>query len=423
MSNTIFELAKSYLGDNFSQNAASQLNETPDGISKSLQAILPTIFAGVGHKAQTDPSFMSTVFSLAKNIFTNGSLNNLGNIFSDTQSTAATQAGSFVTNLFGNSFHALLEKISAFAGVNTNAARGLFEASSVATLGSIGRHAVENGATNDNILNYFKDNKSQFISAIPASLGIGSLLTNITNTVSGTPEVTDHVKDESVKVPYNNHEAPQKKGGNKFLVPLLIILAAIALLLFLLRQCNKSNPPVTNDSLTVAPINTDTITNTSSLNSNQEAMIVTLPSGKTIQAYKSGIEDQMVAFLQSPEYTSATEEQLKDKWFTFDNLNFEFNSATLTPDSRVQMENLIAILQEFPEAKIKIGAYTDNVGDAADNLKLSQTRADAVKSELKGVGPQVVGAEGYGSQFATAPATASDEERKADRKTAIRFVK
>ena len=43
--------------------------------------------------------------------------------------------------------------------------------------------------------------------------------------------------------------------------------------------------------------------------------------------------------------------------------------------------------------------------------------------EKAGVGSQVIGAEGYGSEFATVAATASDAERAADRKMAVRFAK
>lgn len=85
------------------------------------------------------------------------------------------------------------------------------------------------------------------------------------------------------------------------------------------------------------------------------------------------------------------------------------------------MDNLKAILVAYPDAKIKIGAYSDKKGDDAGNLKLSQQRADAVKAALNTA--QVTEAEGYGEKFAKVDENASDEEREADRKTAIRFVK
>jgi len=114
-------------------------------------------------------------------------------------------------------------------------------------------------------------------------------------------------------------------------------------------------------------------------------------------------------------------EQLKDKWFDFDNLNFETGTANITQDSEQQLHNIAAILGLFPDAKIKIGGYTDKTGDEAINKRVSQQRADAVKDYLtrQGLGSQVLDAEGYGSEFATVPSNATDRERAKDRRVAI----
>lgn len=125
--------------------------------------------------------------------------------------------------------------------------------------------------------------------------------------------------------------------------------------------------------------------------------------------------------MSSSDYANADENMLKDKWFNFDNLNFEFGTTNLTAESKIQLDNLKAILAAYPEAKIKVGAYTDKKGNDAENLTLSQKRADAVKKALGT--SQVVEAEGYGEKFATVDENATDKERETDRKTAIRFVK
>ena len=87
-----------------------------------------------------------------------------------------------------------------------------------------------------------------------------------------------------------------------------------------------------------------------------------------------------------------------------------------------QVHNIAAILKVYPKVKIKIGGYTDKTGDEKLNMQLSQTRADAVVNALKkaGVNPaQLVGAEGYGSQFAKAAANAPDEEKQKDRRISV----
>ena len=150
-------------------------------------------------------------------------------------------------------------------------------------------------------------------------------------------------------------------------------------------------------------------------------------NGETLNAYENGLEQQLIAFLKGGGYAAAADDAaLKDTWYNFDNVNFKMASSNqLEPGSAEQIQNLAKILKAYPDAKIKIGGYTDKTGDDAANLKLSQERADFIKSELTklGVGAQVVGAEGYGSKFATVPADKSDEERAVDRKMAVRFTK
>lgn len=150
-------------------------------------------------------------------------------------------------------------------------------------------------------------------------------------------------------------------------------------------------------------------------------------NGTKLKAFEGGLEQTMVQFLQSDGYKNAADDAaLKDKWYNFDNVNFKMGSTTeLEAGSAEQLKNLAAILKAFPDAKINIGGYTDKTGNEATNQKISQGRADFIKAELgkMGVGAQVIASKGYGSQFATVPAEASNEERAVDRKMAVRFTK
>jgi outer membrane protein OmpA-like peptidoglycan-associated protein len=61
--------------------------------------------------------------------------------------------------------------------------------------------------------------------------------------------------------------------------------------------------------------------------------------------------------------------------------------------------NLLAtMLKEKPGYQLSVSGYTDNVGNAADNLILSHDRADNVKAYLikQGVEEARITAEGYG---------------------------
>ncbi len=196
---------------------------------------------------------------------------------------------------------------------------------------------------------------------------------------------------------------------------------------FLWKQCG--NKKTVEDSTTNAAAVIDSAANkvdsaaTLVINKVDEAIDL---NGVSLKGYKNGLEDRMIAFLKIDGYKKAADDSaLKDNWYDFDHVNFVFGSATQLESGQEQLDNLVAILKAYPDAKIKIGGYTDNVGDEAVNVKLSQERADYIKKYLsdKGVGAQVIGAEGYGSKFATQPSTATDEQRAVDRKMAVRFAK
>ena len=148
-----------------------------------------------------------------------------------------------------------------------------------------------------------------------------------------------------------------------------------------------------------------------------ESVKVTLPGNIEIEANKGGIEDKLVAFLND-----STSKAGKDVWFDFDNLNFKTGSAEITEESNVQVQNIAAVLKAYPKLKIKIGGYTDKTGDSVANMQLSQKRADAVLDALKksnANSAQLIGAEGYGSEYAKADADAPDEERQKDRRISL----
>jgi outer membrane protein OmpA-like peptidoglycan-associated protein/Tol biopolymer transport system component len=100
------------------------------------------------------------------------------------------------------------------------------------------------------------------------------------------------------------------------------------------------------------------------------------------------------------------------------NVFFETGSAELLPDSRTELDALIALLNENPAMNIQINGHTDNVGDDNGNLTLSEKRAQTVIRYLieKGVGASRLRAKGYGE---TKPTATNDtkEGRAMNRRT------
>ena len=61
---------------------------------------------------------------------------------------------------------------------------------------------------------------------------------------------------------------------------------------------------------------------------------------------------------------------------------FDFNSATIKPDSEAVLRQISDILHKNPDWKLSVAGHTDNIGDASTNQGLSERRAAAVKNAL-----------------------------------------
>lgn len=111
--------------------------------------------------------------------------------------------------------------------------------------------------------------------------------------------------------------------------------------------------------------------------------------------------------------------------YTIHDINFASNSAVLEPESMVVLEEFAAYLKEHPKMKITIEGHTDNVGDDAKNLDLSNERAYAVFEALTvkfGVPRnQITGSKGYGETKPIAD-NATEEGRAKNRRTEFVIV-
>jgi outer membrane protein OmpA-like peptidoglycan-associated protein len=92
------------------------------------------------------------------------------------------------------------------------------------------------------------------------------------------------------------------------------------------------------------------------------------------------------------------------------NIFFDSNKATLRKESASEIETLVKLLTDYPEIKIEVDGHTDNKGQDAVNLKLSQSRAQAVVNALlsKGIAKTRLIAKGFGKTQPIAPNTLPD---------------
>jgi len=81
-----------------------------------------------------------------------------------------------------------------------------------------------------------------------------------------------------------------------------------------------------------------------------------------------------------------------------ENIFYDFNKATLRPESQKALDELITLLKDNPNVTIELMAHTDRIGSAEYNLSLSQRRAQSVVDYLikGGIEKERLTAVGYG---------------------------
>lgn len=456
MENNIVNQVKSFFSEDVLERLSLALGEPKEKLSEGFNASIPAILLGLQSQPSTN---LNAILMQAKEHFSNFNFDdwldkNSGqgsaHIVQDVDDNEA-QNKDLLHAIFGNKLATIKELFATNFGLSGNAIQKILSVSLPAIFASLTNHG--SSWSSAPVINRLNEQKEGILSALPASLGLAAFGTDFAKLdTSQDPAYVDPVNPNESKtnpileaaplVPIHErpvvpiHERPvaterpiaaehytepvqePTSGGGGIWKVLIALVIIGGLWLLFGKGCSKNETTPVADSTSqvteVKPVLTDT------LKVERESLVVTLPSGKELNAYKNGIEDQLVTFLNS-DYNALGEEALKNKWFDFDNLNFELGTAKITPQSNVQLENLVAILQGYPAVKLKIGGYTDKTGDEKLNKQLSKERAEAVEDyfKSKNLGEQIVDAEGYGSEYAKFPASAPESDRILDRHVSV----
>lgn len=118
---------------------------------------------------------------------------------------------------------------------------------------------------------------------------------------------------------------------------------------------------------------------------------------------------------------AATDEA--DKIIRLDYVTFETGSARLTDLSKYELGNLHDFLNKNSNVTVELSGHTDNTGDPANNLQLSNDRATAVYNFLlnKGVAAERMTAVGYGDAQPIGD-NATEDGRLQNRRTEFKIL-
>lgn len=421
MSFNLVDAAKGLFTSELVSKASSFLGESETGVSKAVSGILPTVLSGLVSKTSTHEG-AGTIASMMEEQHSSGILDNLGSFFGNEGGSLLNKGAGLLSGLFGNTADGVTGLISNFAGIKSSSSSSLLSMAIPAVLGLLGKHSSGGASGVASLLSSQKDN---IASAVPAGLNLSSVLGNWAGATTQA-KATIHHSAETVE--------ESGSGAMKILLPLLL-LAALAIGTWYLigggKGCGSSHEEMAagadtskektaaiNETVKAAAGKLDTLTGDFMYDLGKN-ITIDLPNGAgKLEVGENSTENKLYKFLTDP---SAQIDTVKGNWFEFTNVRFKTGSSTITDESMTQLKNMVAIAKAFPSAQFKLGGYTDNTGNAAANVALSQKRADAVAGMLQKLGAaaaSITGAKGYGPEWPIAK-NDTPEGRAQNRRVAV----
>ena len=411
MANSMLESILGMVTPDMNQALASRLGESATGVQSGLSAATATTLSGLADKA-SDSGFLSQITGLLGGGTGQNILASLPSIASSGPTgTVSDVINRFLPLVFGTQQGQVASAVTQFAGLGSGSGLGLLKMAAPLVLGYFAKMHSAGSLTTSSLANALRAEAPNLKSYLPANLhsAAGAVSPGPARAAFGTAPVV-----------------VAERSTPRWLVPLAI---AGALLLGLLAIRSLMNPApavrtaatVTNEAAnTVVREATTTATNTApaAWAALGDLMKVKLPDGTEINVPSRGVEARLVSYLNDN-----TAPVSDTTWFDFDRLLFDTGSATLQPASQDQLTNIAGILKAYPQVKIRIGGYTDNTGDPAANLQLSQQRADSVMAQLTqlGVDPSRMSAKGYGQEDPVAD-NSTEEGRQKNRRISLRVI-
>jgi OmpA-OmpF porin, OOP family len=429
----LLALLKDNLTPEMISKAANFVGEDHASTATAMSGILPAVLGSVMGKASTADGASNVMSMITGGGHDGGMFDNLGSMLGggSTTNNLLTGGSGILSSLLGDKVGAIASVIGNFAGIKSGSASSLMSMAAPMVMGLIGKQVSSNGLNASGLMSMLAGQKDHIAAAMPAGLGdklggllgMGSMFSGASSMMSGM--ANDANKTVSSATNYATEKIEDAGGGlPKWLLPLVIGVAVIAGLLYFMKGCNKTPEAVTStmDSLSTgmsAGMDSMASSASSAVSSATDAVKklfkLKLPDGSEIEVPEGSLEDQIVKFIQD-------DNQKIDKkvWFNFDRLLFDTGKSTLKAESQEQIEKTVAILKAFPKVKIKIGGYTDNVGNAASNMKLSSDRAVIVMDALiaGGIDKSRLESEGYGDKNPVA-SNDTNEGKAQNRRIAI----
>ena len=391
---------------------AGRLREPEANVQRGMETSITAILAAIASKAE-DGNLMQTVLDAAKRVASDPTSSASAALGTASGADSANgEATGLLSSLFGGGATAALStSIAGASGLRPESASTLLSISAPVVLSWLGQRARMEGLDASGLGAWLARERATLASAVPS--GLGALF-------GASGASMPKVDLPNIDIPSAASMPSMSKSRNWIPAALVGILAVLLIGYFTMRPkpaetVVAQNGAIATDSSVHAAAPAPAVVDSSAASGMVHESI---PGGTELTVAPNGIEAHLIRFIKDPAA------RVNDTtWFNFDRLLFETGSATLKPESEAQLKSVAQILQAYPNVKARIGGYTDNSGNAAANMKLSEARAQNVRSELEklGVASGRLDAKGYGAEHPVGDNSTADG-RAANRRIALRVT-
>jgi outer membrane protein OmpA-like peptidoglycan-associated protein len=328
------------------RSIASAVGEPEQSVSRGMQSSIGTVLGGMASKAQ-NPDALQGMLNLLPAGARDVTWSNLASNIGDTGSPLISAGKQMLSGLFGTSQSAVTTALGNETGLGPGATSSLLTMAAPMVMSLLSRKVRDEGLSMAGLGSLLQREIPAIHSGLPASLThlLWGREQEVVSgaAVSGTPVVAQTVVHE-------------RKSAAGWLLP-LILLALIPSCIWLFHQMRRPNT------------------------------VVVIPP-------RAGLANRVAPLANRAAPTVSHRVDLY----------FDTGSSRLRPESQAKLNEFAREVTATKDAHVTVNGYTDNVGNAASNLKLSQDRANAVAANLegKGVSEGNVTVQGYGQEQPTA---------------------
>ncbi len=420
------------------RSAGLMLGEPDSSIYQALHVAAPTVLSGMAHMASTSEGANNLANMIREGGYAGLTENPTSLFRGGTASKYLLSAGErHLGGIFGGNTTSVTELVAQSGAVSASSATKLMALLTPLTFGVLGKRIPAEPSGSSGLADMLSRQRNEIETAAPPGLsrilGLGPRMvppvrkveqepvldapTHIERFADPTPAERPSVETTAIgpeptvtttpiperagavaERPSPVLTRPRAGGGLRWLPLLLVLLAAIALLGYLLRRARAPRTNLRPQGLSVA----NTLAN------------LTLPNGVNLTVPQNSINYNLATFLGDGSTTNVP------RSFVFEHLNFANGSTRLTEGSDKTLADLAQILNAYPNSHVLVTGHTDNSGSPQSNQTLSLDRANAIKAMLvnNGIAANRISTRGLGQEQPVAP-NDSEQGRAQNRRTEL----